>query len=54
VVTHQVVNQPWINYRRSVVNDMGSVRRLNGQNGGVCLDIWDDMILWRRLGVDEA
>ena len=34
VVTHQVVNQPWINYRRSVVNDVGSVRRLNGPNEG--------------------
>ena len=37
VVTHQVVNQPWINYRRSVVNDVGSVRRLNGQNEGSLL-----------------
>ena len=34
VVTHQVVNQPWINYRHRVVNDVGSVRRLNGQNEG--------------------
>ena len=34
VVTHQVVNQPWINYGRRVVNDVGSVRRLNGQNEG--------------------
>ena len=34
VVRHQVVNQPWINYRRRVVNDVGSVRRLNGQNEG--------------------
>ena len=55
VVTHQVLNQPWINYRRNVVSTMwaqsaGSMVRIRG----LCLDIWDDTILRRRLGVDEA